>query len=103
VETTSTRRQPSHVCRIREIIITYDIASHWGRKTEKTFTREAHLDSLTLLQKALDSHAVTRFGVMGSGLAQEPSDGPCVFRSRGLAPLEESDGRRVVYSAYKRP
>ncbi|HET6897555.1 MAG TPA: hypothetical protein VFK70_04370 [Vicinamibacteria bacterium] len=103
VETTSTRRLPARVCRIREIIITYDIAQAWGRKTEKTFTREAHLEGLTLLQKAFESHSVTRFGVLGSGLGQEPTDGPCIFRSRGLAPLEEFNGGRVVYSAYKRP
>jgi hypothetical protein len=88
-------------CRIAEVMAAHEVRPLWPWSNEPHFTREAHDESLKRLEEASQSRAVIRFGILGSGLGHEPSDGRCVFRSRGLATLEEISGTQAVYSVYK--
>jgi hypothetical protein len=90
-------------CRIAEVIAAYEVRPFWPWSEVKEFTREAYDEGLKRLEEASESRAVIRFGVMGSGLGHEPSDGRCVFRSRGLATHEEHSGTQAVFSVYKYP
>jgi hypothetical protein len=70
-----------------------------GRRTwsANIVTMEKHREALAALTEALKSGAVTSLGEMGPGFKTADR---CVFESRGLAVLEESDGKRRVYSFY---
>jgi hypothetical protein len=100
VESASEELMPG--CKIVRVVAEYRVW-HWPWSSEKTFTREAHFQALRRLKEVFESRATTRFGIMGSGLGHKSSDGPCVFRSRALALLEEAPGIQVVYSVYKYP
>jgi len=70
-----------------------------GRRTwsENLATSSTQREAMRVLATAANAGAVVRFGSMGTGVVQRSSP-KCAFESRGLALLEESDGRKQVYS-----
>ena len=89
-------------CKVIEVVTEYRLW-RWPWSREETFTREAHRQALARLREAHEAKAGIRFGIMGMGLGHESSDGPCAFRSRALATVEEEGGTHAVYSLYKDP
>jgi hypothetical protein len=63
--------------------------------------RDNHARALDHLSRDFDAHADTRFGILGTGLGEDPHAGACHFRSRALSLEEESAGEWVVYSFFK--
>jgi len=66
-------------------------------------TRKQHREALDELAREYKAATDTRFGVLGTGLGEDPGNGECHFMSRALAIEEEGDGRLVVYSYFKHP
>ena len=64
-------------------------------------TRGEHELALDHLSRDFVAQADTRFGVLGTGLGEDPQAGACHFRSRALSLLEEIGGGSVVYSFFK--
>jgi hypothetical protein len=89
-------------CRSVHVAAEYDV-SRWPWDTERTFTRSAHSEAIDRLKTSFASGTAMRFGLMGTGLGQDSEARPCVFRSRGLAILEEEPGIQAVNSVYKHP
>ncbi|WP_431689333.1 hypothetical protein [Hahella sp. NBU794] len=58
-------------------------------------SRESQIYSLEKLKASFLSGTAIRLGSMGNGIAHTAG---CNFRSKGLAMLDEYNGRRVVYS-----
>ncbi len=69
--------------------------------TKPEVSRKAHQRALDHLAADFAARADTRFGVMGSGLGEDPKHGACHFRSRALSLEDESAGKQVVYSWFK--
>jgi hypothetical protein len=87
-------------CRVIEVLSSYALW-HWPWEKEPVFTREAYRMALQHLRDAAGSGSRTRFGLLGDGFSRSESDGPCIFRSRALALVDETSGSRAVYSVYK--
>ena len=66
-------------------------------------SRAQHRAALDHLQRDYERRVDTRFGIMGTGLGEDPTNGRCNFRSRALEIAEEISGERVVYSYFKIP
>ncbi len=66
-------------------------------------TRKQHREALDELARAYTAATDTQFGILGTGLGEDPGNAECRFISRALAILEEGNGRRVVYSYFKHP
>jgi hypothetical protein len=65
-------------------------------------TRAAHLDALEFLRTSAASHAMIRFGWMGSGfLVGNPAE-PCLVKSRALVIFTDEHGKAVI-SFYRAP
>ena len=70
-----------------------------GRRTwsESLVTSSTQREAIQRLAAAAASGTIIRLGSMGSGVKASKS-AKCTFESRGLALVEEFDGRKQVYS-----
>jgi hypothetical protein len=90
-------RAPWAGCRTVSILIAFRPESFGKRTWSREQASEAtHRQALAKLATAAKTGAPVRFGSMGSGLLRLSDS--CTFESRGLALVEEYDGREQVYS-----